>query len=166
MQENLASFLEALRKFNTLKSDATPTPDNVKAVMKTMLQDDDEFDNFFDDLFQLGGAMYLMGCHYAVVKNPFSNPQWVAEKTVGTSSDVKEFKDSPTIKGLKWYLSNTCTAQEPRSPRKGNAKRNLAELLDSDEEDTPPPATSTSAKKGEENTQKLKNLIDCLHLFH
>ena len=40
MQENLAPFLEALRKFNTLKSDAIPTPDNVKAIMKTMLPDD------------------------------------------------------------------------------------------------------------------------------
>ena len=110
--------------------------------------------------------MYLMGCHYAVVKNLLSNPLWVAEKTVGTSNDVKEFMDSPTIKGLKLYLSNTCTAQEPRSPHKRNAKRNLAELLDSDEEDTPCLATNTSAKKGEENTQKFKNLIDFFHLFH
>ena len=100
--------------------------------------------------------MYLMGCHYAAVKNLLFNLQWVAEKTISTSNNAKEFKDSPTIKGLKRYLSNTCTVQEPQSPRKGNAKRNLAELLYSDEEDTLLLATNTLAKKGRKH-RSLKN---------
>ena len=96
MQQKMEPFLNALKKFNTLKSEADPTSADVKLVMKGMLEDDQEQDDFFSMIFHLGGGMYLMGSHYCVVKNLMANPGWLAEKTVGTTSEVKEFKVNPT----------------------------------------------------------------------
>jgi hypothetical protein len=50
--------------------------------------------------FKLGGATYLLGAHYSVVKMLLSNPEWLGEKTVSTTNEVKEFKTNATIKGL------------------------------------------------------------------
>lgn len=135
MQENLSSFLQTLEKFNTMKSQDKPNAGDVKNFLKGILEDDADVDNFFADMFQLGGAMYLLGAHYSVVKTLLSNPEWTAEKTIGTSEQVKNFKANPTIKELKKYLTDICTAttstaESPRKPR----KRNLAHLLDSDDE--------------------------------
>ena len=85
MQESMESFLNALRKFNTLKSEAYPTPADVKTVMKGLLEDNQDQDDFFFTMFHLGGAMYLLGSHYYVVKNLMANPEWLAETVFNTA---------------------------------------------------------------------------------
>ena len=97
----METFLNALKKFNTLKSDDEPTAADVKTVMKGLLEENQDQDDFFSTMFHLGGAMYLMGSHYCVVKNLMSNPEWLAEKTVGCTSGIKAFKANATVKGLK-----------------------------------------------------------------
>jgi hypothetical protein len=47
--------------------------------------------------------------HYGVVKAMLSNPEWMAEKTVGTSKEIAEFKANSSIKGLKIYLTEATT---------------------------------------------------------
>ena len=81
----MESFLNALRKFNTLKSEAYPTPADVKTVMKGLLEDNQDQDDFFSTMFHLGGAMYLLGSHYYVVKNLMANPEWLAETVFNTA---------------------------------------------------------------------------------
>ena len=65
-----------------------------------------------------------------------ANPDCLAEKTMGTTSEVKKFKANLTIKGLKEYL-NLCTAQTTKSDSATmkKAKRNLAEMLESDDDE-------------------------------
>ena len=71
---------------------------------------------FFEKMVQIGGAMFLLGTHYySVVKTLFSNPQWYAEKNVDTSKEVGEFKQDPTVKGLKRFLTATCCTTKDKT---------------------------------------------------
>jgi hypothetical protein len=102
----------------------------------------------FHEMFQLGGAMYLLGSHYAVVQTLLCNPEWSAEKTVGTSDEVRNFKSNPTVKVLKKYLTETCTSMPSTTSSwpKTTAKRNLAQLLDSDDNDGELSSTANSSE--------------------
>ena len=125
--------------------------------MKTLLSGDEDMDVFFEKMVKIGGAMFLLGTHYSVVKTLFSNPEWHAKKTVGTSKEVGQFKEDPTIKGLKRFLTATCctTKHETASTsqqRKQPAKRNLAALVDSSssqEEEIQPPKKNKKSKEKE-----------------
>ena len=141
MQQRMELFLNALRKFNTLKTDENPGAADVKTLMKSILEDNEQQDDFFSEMFQLGGAMYLLGSHYWVVKSLMSNPDYLAEKTVGTTNQVKSFKANPTVKGLKEYLTQLCTAETSNvnAPSRTSVKRNLAQMLDSDEDEEDQP---------------------------
>ena len=96
VQSKLLPFLSSLNKLNTLNDDGPATPSDVKEVIKTMLTDDEETDSFFDSMVKIGGAMFLLGTHYSVVKKLMTNPQWYAEKSVRMSQEVADFKQNPT----------------------------------------------------------------------
>ena len=125
-----------------------------------MLADNDELDNLFAQMFQVGGAMYLLGTHYTVVKTLLSNPQWSAEKTVGTSSEVNPFTCNPSIKRAKKYLTAICTSTLPlssqTSKRTKSVKRNLTSLLDSNSDEESNTA-EVSAKVVEAKKKKTKH---------
>ena len=146
IEQNMHPFLSVLQKFNTLKSEEKPTADDVKNFLKNMLEENPDLDKFFAEMFQLGGAMYLLGSHYAVVQTLLCNPEWSADKTVGTSDEVRNFKSNPTVKGLKKYLTETCTSMPSTTSSwpKTTAKRNLAQLLDSDDDDGELSSTANS----------------------
>lgn len=162
LQQNLSSFLNTLKKLNSRNSADAADADDVKNFLKVMLADNDDLDNVFAQMFQVGGAMYLLGAHYTVVKTLLCNPEWTAEKTVGTSSEVKAFKSNPSIKGLKKYLTAVCTSTLPSSQtreRRKSVKRNLTTLLDSDSEEEsnvaePPPKTAKGKKKKKKGKQR------------
>ena len=132
VQETLAPFLASLQALNT-KTEDQPTSSDVKQVLRTMLTDNEETDEFFDGLVQTGGAMYLLGIHYGVVKTLLTNPSQYAERVVGTASDVSTFKSNPTIPGMQHFLTGQCSSQEPRTGQTHvKARRNLASLLEDD----------------------------------
>lgn len=142
-QERLQPFLEAIKKFNTKTPDREmPMPADVKTFLQTMLSDDEEIDHFLGDLFEIGGAMYILASHFHVIKTLLQNPEWYATTSVGVTRHVKAFKADPTIKGLKEYLiSTTCSgSQRQTTERAKHAKKNLAAMLDSDDDQ---PTTST-----------------------
>jgi hypothetical protein len=87
VQESLSPFIASLNKLNKEEGEASAAA--VKEFSKMMLTDDDDMDEFFSSAFKLGGALYLLGCHYKVVNTLMSNPQWLADKTVGTTHAVK-----------------------------------------------------------------------------
>jgi hypothetical protein len=109
-------------------------------------------------MFQLGGAMYLLGAHYSIVKTLMSNPEWMAEKTVGTTKAVTDFKSNPTIKGLKKYLTTTCITSEKSATEssKPTAKHNLVQMLESDEDETPEAKSSAADVESPAKKQKKK----------
>ena len=120
MQEKLAPFLASLQALNT-KTEDQPTSSDVKQVLRTMLADNEEMDEFFDGLVQTGGAMYLLGIHYGVVKTLLTNPSQYAERVVGTASDVSTFKSNPTIPGMQRFLQQSTTSHRSNA-REGQAK--------------------------------------------
>ena len=163
IKNNLTPFLASLQRLNTQTDNGPAKPSDIKQMMKTLLSDNEDMDAFFDNMVKIGGAVFLLGTHYSVVKTLFSNPEWYAEKAVGTSKEVGEFKEDPTIKGLKRFLTATCCTSNKEETastsqqRKNPAKRNLAALVDSspDEEEIPPPKKNKKSKeKHQEQVEK------------
>lgn len=154
MAEHLAPFLHSLQKLNTSTTEQ-PSPSVIKTMMATMLSDDDNTDDFFEELVKVGGAMYLLGIHYAIVKTLLSNPDKFAERTVGTSKEVADLKSAPTVQSIKQYLTRLCVGETFTTTTPvpfTRVKKNLALLLESDddEDDDEEPANeipSTSTKR-------------------
>ena len=121
-----------------------------------MVTGDEEIDSFFDNVVKISGAMFLLGTHYSVVKTLMTNPEWYAEKAVGTSKEVADFKENPSIKGLKQFLTSTCTTKQGHqldtNQSKESAKQNLTALLESSEDEEQPCPKRT--KKNKQKTQK------------
>ncbi len=160
VKEGMRPFLDTLKKFNVKDADREmPAAIDVKTFLQTMLCNDDELDQTFAQMFELGGAMYLLSSHFHVVKKLLQNPEWFAETTVGVTKAVRDFKANPTIKGLKEYLTQTTCATMEAQRRSGaqGVKRNLAALLESDEEDVARPSTSAMKKS---KKRKIANESD------
>ena len=134
-QQKLDNFIETLQKLNTTNDKDHATDKDVKTFLQTMLKDDGDMDWFFEDLVEAGSSMYLLGIHYTVVKTILSNPDWYAENSVPDSKALRDFKANASIKGLKRYLTETCTpGSSNTSTRSPSRKRNLNALLESDSE--------------------------------
>ena len=67
-QQKLAPFMGALGKLNTTNDQGQANPGDVKAMLKTMLSDDERMDQFFQNLVEAGSSMYLMGIHFTLPK--------------------------------------------------------------------------------------------------
>lgn len=164
-QQKLSSLVEALQKLNTTNEAGNANAHDVKTFLKAMLGADQTQENFFQELTKLGAAMFSMGIHYTVMHSLLSNPEWLAEQSVGTTQQLKAFKQNPTIPGLKKYLTDTCVAQENQTKTKTTStKRKLLQLLESDEEEQEEEEqmqqeeeqTKQEERKHEENTKKRK----------
>ena len=156
MQETLAPFLASLKALNT-KTEDQPTSSDVKQVLRTMLSDNEEMDEFFDGLFQTGGTMYVLGIHYGVVKTLLTNPSQYAERVVGMVSDVSTFKSNPTNPGMQRFLTGQCSSQEPRTGHTYvKARRNLGSLLE-DHSENEEASTSGSTQELPERIRKRCN---------
>ena len=156
LQQKLQEFIPVLEKLNTktnTKGDATA--EDVKTFLKTMIGDDEDMDAFFAEMFRAGGAMYLMGVHYTIAKTLLTNPQWYAKKAVGDSKQLRQFKQDPSIKGLKNDLTETCTASSTQ-PKEPGLKRNLAALLDSDDDDQHEASKGKQKKKAKKQKKSKK----------
>ena len=159
IETTLLPFISSLKKLNTTNDEGPATPSDVKQLIKTMVTDDEEIDSFHN-MVKIGGAMFLLGTHYSVVKTLMTNPEWYAEKAVGTTKEVADFKQNPTIKGLKQFLTSTCTNQEHQpDTNRSKAKQNLAALLESseDEEEARPKTTKKNKRKGQKQTQQASS---------
>ena len=108
-QQKLNNFIQTRQKLNTTNDKGHATDKDVKTFLQTMLKDDGDMDTFFENLVETGSSMYLLGIHYTVVKTILSNPDWYAEKSISDSKVLRDFKENPNIKGLKNYLTQTCT---------------------------------------------------------
>ena len=128
----MEEFIATLQKLNTTNDKGDATANNVKTFLKTMLGDDTKMDKFLEDLVKAGSSMYLLSIHYTVVKTILTNPDWYAEKSVGNSKELCDFKQCASIPALKTYLTQMCTPST-RSYTSTTAKCNLAALLDSDD---------------------------------
>ena len=135
--EHLGDFLSLLRKLNTKNSEeGQATAEELKQFLKIMLTDDDSLDESFRQMMEFGGAMYLLGTHYTVIKALLNDPPHYAAKSLETfCPPFTQFKSNPTVKGTKALLTKTfCTTTAP-APKGRSTKRNLAALLESDESD-------------------------------
>jgi hypothetical protein len=164
MKDHLANFTDVVKKLNTKNADQDPaSPDDVKQFLKGMLTENEEQDKFFQDMVKFGGAMYLLGTHYTVIKTLLNNPDAYASKGLEAfCPEMVEFKGNPTVKGMRTLLTKTCATTSAAVKHRG-AKRDLAALLESsdDEEDDqqappPAPAPATINSKGKKHKKSKK----------
>lgn len=155
---NLGNFTDLVKKLNTKNADQEPaTPDDMKQFLKAMLTENEEVHNFFQDMMKFGGAMYLLGTYYTVIKTLLNNPDAYASKGLETfCPEMTEFKGNPTVKGMRTLLTKTCTTSA--AVKHHGVKRNLAALLESDDEEeeqqTPPAAPAPAAEKSKGKKHK------------
>ena len=161
MAQKLLSFTTLLKKFNTRNNDDQPAPGDIKDLLKVLLADNEEVDDFFQQMYQFGGAMYLLGVHYSSIKALLSNPEFYAQNSLDTfSKELKDFKTDATIKGMKNMLTAACcsSSQPSTSGASGRPrKRNLLQFLESDddeehqEQEQNPPAKPSKAKTAKQS---------------
>jgi hypothetical protein len=147
IKESLDSFLTVLKKLNTKNVDeGEPTAQDVKTFLKQMLSEDESISGFFEEMMQFGGAMYLLGSHFTVIKTMLNNPEAYATKGLETfCPEMTQFKADPSVKGMKTLLTKTCTRSVEAPRRDGSGvKRNLAALLESSDEEKEQTATVIS----------------------
>ena len=150
---NLGNFTDLVKKLNTKNADQEPaTPDDMKQFLKAMLTENEEVHNFFQDMMKFGGAMYLLGTYYTVIKTLLNNPDAYASKGLETfCPEMTEFKGNPTVKGMRILLTK-CRSKTSW------CKKNLAALLESDDEEeeqqTPPAAPAPAAEKSKGKKHK------------
>ena len=116
MNETLAPFLTSRKALNT-KNKGQPTLSDVKQVLSMMLSNHDATDDFFEGLVQTRGAMSLPAIHYMVMKMLMTNPNQYAERVVGNTPDISEFKKNPTIPAMQRFLMRQCSSDETSTPR-------------------------------------------------
>ena len=157
-QQKLNNFIETLQKLNTTNDKGHATDKDVKAFLQTMLKDDGDMDRFFENLVEADSSMYLLGIHYTVVKTILSNPDWYAEKSISDSKALRDFKENATIKGLKTYLTQTCTPGCSSTTKSPLQKRNLTALLESDSDSSEDEGRKKIKDKSKkrENTRMMK----------
>ena len=80
MAKSMENFVKFLKKFNTCNTDESPGSEDIKSFLRVLLSDDEEMVSFFSDMFQFGGAMYLLGSHFHCIKSLVYNPEFYAEK--------------------------------------------------------------------------------------
>lgn len=142
MQQRLAPFLTSLNSLNQ-KRDDQPSASDVQEVLRTMLTDDDQTEDFFEQLVETGAAMYSIGIHYAVLKTLITNPCQFAQRLVGTTPEVSEFKSDPTIPGVQRLFTRLCATKGCNTPTPHvRVKRNLADLLVGGLDDAGPSTSS------------------------
>ena len=138
-KDELGDFLPIVQKLDTRAADQKdPKAEDIKQFLQAILSQSEEIDNSFQQLMQLGGAMYLLGTHYTIIKTLLSNPEAYASLVLETfCPEMTEFKQNPTIKGMKTLITKTCTAsfRTRAHPSTHAAKRNLLALLESDSEE-------------------------------
>ena len=158
MQQILSGFLGCLERLNT-RNVEKPNLADAKDVMKTILKDDDDVESFFDSMVKVGGAMFSMGIHYSVVKTLMTNPDEYAAKTVGTNKLASQFKNDPTIAGLKDFLTSHCClesnvhASEPYR----RVKKNLLHRLDSSDDESLDNTTPAATQSKDEPSKNKKH---------
>jgi hypothetical protein len=109
MKDNLGDFPDLMKKLNAKNDDQQhATPDHIKQFLKTMLTDNQSVDKFFQEMMQFGGAMYLLGTHYTVIKTLLNNPDAYASKGLETfCPEMTEFKANPTVKDMRTLKEGT-----------------------------------------------------------
>ena len=167
VKEQLSEHLRVLQKFNTKTDDhGKPTAQHVKRSLQLMLTEDDEMDNHFKDMMEIGRAMYLLATHYLVKKGLLSNPAEYVNKGLETFCPEMmgtNRKQNPTVKGMKTLLTRTCVPSTSQTPSTSQSvKRNLVLELESEHDSQV--KTERTKKKAKKGGKEMKMTI-CFQTF-
>ena len=75
---DMCDLLKNLQIFNN-KQDGQVTKENLKELIVDINSDIDK-DEFFDEAFRIGGALFLATVHYKVEKTLFTGPDFLAKE--------------------------------------------------------------------------------------
>ena len=120
-----AQFHRLVSKLNSRASGDEPvTKDNIKEILKLLVDKRNTLTDIYDKFVTLGSAMYLMGIHFKVASTLVSHPdEYAAKMDCKGGVDTKEFKKNPNIRTLRDLLHNI--SQSGATPKKKQVNNSL-----------------------------------------
>ncbi|CAB3977861.1 Hypothetical predicted protein [Paramuricea clavata] len=147
----LASELRNLNR----KSNSSPTSDNAKVVLKSIIDNDEEFDHTINNLFQAANAIFCIAANQVVARSLLRNPN-AYSGIIEVSNEIgQEFQNKGDVKAMKRYLlqefSTDTTNDTPTS--------DILRELDSTSEDSSSESISVSESSSESLTRSRKRKV-------
>ena len=112
---DMGDLVKNLQIFNN-KQDGRVTKQNVKKLIVDIHSDTDK-DEFFDEVFRIGGALFLAAVHYKVAKTLFTEPDFLAKESHHSENVDSGFEKISHIVGLKEYLKQSVVKATPILPK-------------------------------------------------
>ena len=74
-------------------------------MLKQFYQDNDEVTSMVHEAFIVGSTLYTMAIQFLVANAVFHDPQQYARMVPMTALGAKQFKENPSVKGMKKFLT-------------------------------------------------------------
>ena len=94
-----------LRNLNR-KSNSSPTSDDAKAVLRSIIDNDEEFDATIDNLFQAGNAIFCIAANQVVARSLLRNPNAYSRIIEVSNETGQEFQSKGNEKILATRIFN------------------------------------------------------------
>ena len=124
---------------------------HVVNMLKQFYQDNDEVTSMVHEAFIVGSTLYTMAIQFLVANAVFHDPQQYARMVPMTALGAKQFKENPSVKGMKKFLTtNMVTSATGPTAGQKNSSSLLAQLEDDSDSDndlfaTPEPLSQTAS---------------------
>ena len=110
---------------------------HVANILKEFSREDTSRSDMINEAFIAGSTLYTMAIQYMAAKAVFCNLEQYARALAMTTIGAKEFKDNPSVNGMKRFLlANVLPDNTEPSPSKHSSTSLLAELESSDGENS------------------------------
>ncbi|KAJ7359024.1 hypothetical protein OS493_019931 [Desmophyllum pertusum] len=149
IQHTLSGLSPLMKSLEKLHKDApeAPTKADVVRCLRFLYESNDTLDNEIDELFQLGGALFILAAQYIVARTVIRSPEAYAEIVQTDNGSDADFKRERTIKGMLEFISDECCRSKKPTMRSSEERLRMLNALDNMLEDSGASSPSTSSRK-------------------
>ncbi|KAJ7359023.1 hypothetical protein OS493_019930 [Desmophyllum pertusum] len=132
-----------------LHKDSKEAPNKVDVVrwLRFLYESNDILDNEIDELFQLGGALFILAAQYIVARTVIRSPEAYAEIVQTDNGSDADFKREGTIKGMVEFISDECCRSKKPMKRSSEERLRMLNVFDDMLEDSGASSPSPSSSK-------------------
>ncbi|KAJ7359019.1 hypothetical protein OS493_019926 [Desmophyllum pertusum] len=132
IQHTLSGLSPLMTSLEKLHKDAllAPTKADVVRCLKFLYESNDTLDNEIDELFQLGGALFILAAQYIVARTVIRSPEAYAEIVQTDNGSDADFKRERTIKGMLEFISDECCRSKRPTMRSSEERLRMLNALD------------------------------------
>ena len=150
----LGTLCKNLQPFERDKADV-PSKQNGNIIMRSIVQED-EIDQFMNEAFVLGGALFTASLNYVIARELMRNKDWYGEHTQMKNGNHRPFQASKKLTDVRKLLlvkAENATPDTTKARKRSSADM-LKELDDDGDDDDDDSAAGTSASKKRHNKNK------------